>query len=330
MALPTLEKTWQFDCNIAIGGKGGAQAADNQDHLWQMKTALLGFASGQWSVTSSAGLNNGAGMAADLSDNWDVYTDLVWGTTTTPHSWIVLTNSANGAQLCFECHATGTEYFTEVYLSPGGGYAATGLVSTARPTPPADEVTLNPNGSHGIGGLTNPWSGKLHAMMSTDGECTRIATCRNNGVVGFLLVDSVKNPATGWTNPVIGSCAGGYTDDADWLTYAKYNDADTEVLSYITAPFELYLTSEGYGTQMIGEATAGLSADSQTSGWVMCPMGLASITADHIGRKGSLYDMWWGSVTRSTGDSYPNDTSYQFAQFGDMILPFDGTLPQVT
>jgi hypothetical protein len=326
MALPTLEKTWQFDCNIAIGGRGSVPTAapkpDNQDHLWNLKNALISFASGHWTVTSSSD-----GVTADLTDRWVDFEDLIWANTTTPHSWIVLTNSATGVQLCFECHNVQT-YYTEVYMSVGGLYATAGLVTTARPSC-TDEVPLNP-ASFGIGGLQAAWAGYLHVMMSTDGECTRAVTCRTNLAVGFLMSDAVKSPVSGWTSPVVGSCAGTFNSTVEWLTYAKYNDNDDEVWGYITTAFELYLTSEGYGATTIGESSAGTVADSQNSSWVMCPMGLASTTVNHVGRKGALYDMWWGSVTRSTGDSYPNDTSYQFAQFGDFILPFDGTLPLVS
>ena len=40
------------------------------------------------------------------------------------------------------------------------------------------------------------------------------------------------------------------------------------------------------------------------------------------GWKGKVQDMWWGGG--SHGDTYPDDGSKQFAQFGQLIVPWDG------
>jgi hypothetical protein len=323
MALPTLEKTWQFSVNQSVGGI--AVDNDNADLLWKIQNALKNFVSGQWSVASSSdGSNFG------LSDFWQTdYTDITWAAGSVAHSWIVLTNSATNAQLCIDCNVAEAGSETgQVYFSPGGGYATTGLATTDRPTPPADEVLIT--AGPGYGGSDGAWNGKVHVMMSSDGEATRIAVCESNGCVALWLLDAARNPITGWTNANIGCAAGRSSSGvSDYSTYANLNAA-TKLKSYITTSFDLYLTSEGYGSGMVGNSPSGTVADSQTGSWPMLPIGLASETAAHVGRKGGLYDIWWGSVTRNTGDSYPNDTSYQFVQFGDIILPWSGVLPQVS
>jgi hypothetical protein len=143
------------------------------------------------------------------------------------------------------------------------------------------------------------------------------------------LIDNVRDPQGGWTYPVV--CAfDGQSAVADTQTYERFNDSSSNVRGVHPAGSpSFFLTCEGYGTAMLGQPPAGDVADSQTSGWIMCPIGLFSETTGVVGRKGTLYDLWWGSVTRSTGDTYPSDGSYQFAQFGDMVFPWSGVLPEV-
>lgn len=319
MALPTLEKTWQHDVNQVAGNTGGTPEDDHSDFYYKVKASFIGFASGQWTVTSSSGKNGGGALVVGLADYWLSRADIVFATGS--HAWIVMTNSATGAQVCFDCILAAGED-TKVYFAPKGGYATTALVDTARPTAPVDEIYMG-----SLAGMASGnWNGKLHISMSTDGECTRLVLCRGGFATGFWFFDSVKSPVIGWTYPQIALVLGAEST-YDLPSYASLNDA-AKVKSYITAEFLMFMTCEGYGIYTLGKRQT--VADSQTGGWPMLPMGLYSITTGHIGRKGALYDMWWGSITRITGDNYPNDASYQFAQFGDIILPWDGTLPQVT
>jgi len=314
MALPTLEKTWQFDVNITVGGFGNSDS-DGKDFLLKVKNALIGFASGHWTVTSSS---NGS-STPDLSDLWVVKEDIREGSGN--HAWIVLTNSATGAQVCIDCIASYPEG-SYIYHSPGGGYATTGLSTATRPTPPADESLL----ATSTGASGGSWSGKLHVMMSDDGKCTRVVTCRSNYVTGFWLFDEAGLPGTNWS-PANIALAVNSTSSSDQPTYAKLND-NAAAKSYLGGEFTAYLTSEAYGSSMLGQAV-GTVADDQSGGWIMCPIGLASASTGNKGRKGILHDIWWGSNTRSTGDTYPSDGSYQFVQFYDLILPWNGTLPEV-
>ena len=317
MALPTLEKTWQFNVNQAYGGIG--VDADNQDLLFKIKQSLIGFGSGDWTVVSSSD-----GTTADLTDNWTAYTDLVFNTGA--HAWIVLANSSTGAELCIDCNvAFSSSQNASIRFSPGGGYATTGLVTTSRPTPPADEITFTT-----WGGSNAAITGKLHAMMSNDGECTRVVVASNNWTKAFWLFDAVKNPTAGWTNPNVVMIHGNSTTGiADYTTYGEMYSTP-RARGFITAVFSLYFSSEAYQGGVLGQATAGTSLDSQLNAYPMVPIGLVSTAAGHIGRKGALYDIWWGSTVPNTGDTYPADLTYQFAHFGDIILPWAGVALQVS
>ena len=56
-------------------------------------------------------------------------------------------------------------------------------------------------------------------------------------------------------------------------------------------------------------------------------MGIVSTTAGSRGRLGTVFDLWYGSKAIGQGDTYPNDTSRQFAQFGHFVFPWNGSIP---
>lgn len=320
MALPTLEKTWQYAVNIAIGGIGVDD--DNADTIFKIKEALIGLAGGQWSVAASSN-----GTTADLTDNWASAADVVWADDPSDHSWIVFENNFTGVQLCFDCDdsPTTTEFGT-VEVSPDGSYDLTGLTPDNKPSA---TVAFGVGPAAEWGGADVGWSGKAHVMCSTDGECTRIIICRSNSAVGFWFVDKARNPQAGWTYPHM-LCVFGDDISSEKSTYYYFNQV-AATLGYLDSDYcSFHATSEGYYNTMLGQSPAGTNADSQTGGWLMCPIGLACVEAAQFGRKGELFDMWWGSTTRSTGDTYPSDGSYQFVQIGDLILPWNGTLPEVS
>jgi hypothetical protein len=42
--------------------------------------------------------------------------------------------------------------------------------------------------------------------------------------------------------------------------------------------------------------------------------------------RGLIADLWYGSVTLNTGDTYPNSTARTFVQLGDLVFPWDGSV----
>jgi hypothetical protein len=321
MDIPSLQKTWQFDVNQATGGTGNAET-DNADVWVKIKDAIIGLASGDWTVAASS---DGTGGNADLNDNWGSYSDIDWNTAGNAHSWVVLANSSTGAQICMDCECASTaSEQAEIYMSPGGQYVLAGLSTLNRPAA-ADEVNVNP-GAVGWGGDSAAYNGFVHVMGSDDGECTRVVHCRVGFATGLWIFDEVRDPVTPWANPRVATATGQLSTEADYLTYANYNDV-ANLYGVAASSFDAFMTSEGYIASAVGQRIG--TADSQSGGWPMCPMGICSETALNVGRKGSLYDIYWGSITRVTGDSYPDDGTYQFAQFGDIILPWNGTRPVV-
>lgn len=324
MALPTLEKTWDYDFNNLAGNLGN-QELDNADTWVKIKDILIGMPGGFWSVLASS---DGTGGNADLNDNWTDYTNITWNTAGNAHSWMVLENSATGFQICMDCaSSTFSSEQSTVYMSPGGNYALGGVLSNLNRPSAVDEVSLKLLGKTGY---TLPAGRYIHAWCSDDGECTRVIVCVGGAAQQFWLLDQLQNPveplAGPWSTPFVGVVE---SSDAisDLPTYGNYNDR-AALHGVYSGEFLAYMTSEGYASAMAGENLT--TVDSLSNAWVMCPIGVISTTALNNGRKGYLSDIWWGSTTRLTGDTYPNDGSYQFVQFGDMILPWDGSTPLIS
>lgn len=335
MALPTLEKTWQFNVNQSIGTNSSAEA-DCDDLLLKIKNSLLGFGSSPWVVWGSCdGSGGGSGVGFgnnDYVDRWVDATDIVHAAAASNHSWTVLEQSGlSNAQICIDM-SNSNVYAGTITFSPAGQFGAPGSggtgadgTATARPTA-GDSITLINNTNWG--GTSAGFYGKLYVMMSSDGQCTRIIQLRGNAAPMFWGIEKAKSPISAWTNPIF-AWATGNTGSIDYPAYNYFNDVSTYPQTKIGSDtVNLFVTSEGWGSGMSGENIT--VPDDDTGEWVLCPMGLASTTTSHRGpRKGLVYDLWWGNVTLNTGDTYPNNTTRSLVQIVDMVFPWNGSIPLI-
>jgi hypothetical protein len=329
MALPTLEKTWQYNVNQPLGGQGTA-TQDCYHALITLKNSLKTFALSPWTVWGSCGkvlgqtwtVDNGGG-----TDHWTAVNTLDSNTVGNPRAWIVLRQTGLGTNcaICIDLlcpYGPGYGYYGTVVFLPTG--VGTNGSTTTRPTA-ADEIVLTST-YWGAGGTC---IGKLHVMQSTDGECTRILLCRSDTVTGAWIFDKVKDPVAAWTVPVLCFFSGNY-DLSYPLSYTNCNDLTSYAFGYIGSTIcKFYITSEGYVDSMSGERWT--SPDEDSGAYSMCPMGLACPTVPHRGnRKGTIYDLWWGTTATASRTTYPADATRQFANFGQFIFPWNGTIPQTT
>lgn len=332
MALPTVEKTWQYNVNTLCGGLGTSLAC-SQDALFKIKQALIGFGTLPWTVWGSCDGTGGAGSFGnnDSVDRWIDYGDIIWSTSTSPRSWIVLKQSGLGTNtsICLYPWTSGQSWIIDIVLFPTG--CLSNGTANSRPTATNEVSLLNPSGTGNWGVLNGIWSGRIHAMQSTDGKVTRIIICRGNYTTGFTTIESVKDPVSPWTVPVIGASHGVDTSPAtvSVSTYTNFYHLSTHCfgrLESVNAGF--YMSSEGFNAGAIGEYSS--VVDDDTAEWPICPVILSSATPGARGfAKGILTDIWWGSTTPANGDCYPNDGSKQLAQFGTLIVPWNGTTPLV-
>lgn len=317
MALPTLTKTWQFNVNNAISALGSA-LADNRRLLRSIKNAMVGFGTNPWQVRYSCDSST-AGTAGDGVDRWAADANLVWATAGTAHSWIVLrqTGIATNFEILISCESSAPNgQIATIAVSFSAGF--TGGSTTARPTATDEQVMLSAaNWSGNNTDQATRWS----VMQSTDGQCTRVIICVAGSVTAYWLFEKPANPTTGWSNPsvsfvvqatptTIALCASG-------ATLGKMRNGSTTG--------NVVLLCEGNRSFVIPDDTVyGNIANEIDSSWPMVPIAFESYTVGVRGRHGTLQDMWFGSTSISTGDTYPNDSSNQFVQFGNLILPWNG------
>ena len=322
MTLPSLSKTWQFDVNNT-GGVNSSGTEDCQRTLFGIKESLKAFGSNPWTVWGSSNGATGFGNN-DATDRWTDYTKLVWHTEGSEnHSWIVLKQAGIGAgfQLCLNLGNYDRSKMN-IVMSPSAGFNSDGDLQN-RPTA-ADEVVVSLT-SDGWGPANSAFTLKWHLMQSTDGECTRLIICRSSAVYGVWILDKPRDPITPWTNPCIGGVYGNGSGNTG--KYAAWNDIATHMKARITGTMLLYLTSESVLNGMWPEIIT--VPDDLDGSWPMLPIGLACSVAPNRGRKGTVYDLWWGSTGVTNGTTYPDDGTHQFAQFDHLIFPWDGSLPLI-
>lgn len=349
MPMPTLVKTWQFNVNQALA-IAADQTASMKNYLYALKQSFISFASNPWEVVRSSN-----GVTASDSDLW-TGTGAINFSFTLPsggasaRSWIVLKNpnigGVNGFQILLDCIMSNGVSWMGLFCSPGAGF--TGGTATARPTA-SDIRQLQTNIDHGVSSNPNwcytnsspGWTGniamRLHAMMSTDGKCTRILLTDNQGgtprCTFAAIFDELLNVPDG-VNPLA----------KQWLASNASN-----VLSNMF--YSSGIEGQNLDFDIGGQPTRGTTiaenaiftqtfANEISNEWPMAPLSaaiynqviatagnLGIVTPGVLGRVGDFADLWWGSSGVASLDTYPGDGSNQFMQFQQLILPWNGSAP---
>lgn len=312
MTLPAFDKAYSFDVNHLYTSTG-TLLDDARAAMLGLKNSLKGFGAAAWTVLGSS---NSVVAAMDASDRWTTASNLVWAQSGA-HSWIVLQPAGiPGLSICIDLvMSSGSSYhMCSVIASFGAGF--TGGSTTARPTA-TDEIALM---------TTNSWIDvtpaniRMHVVQATDGSVTNIVICQTNNVRSWWHFSTPKNPISGWTNPAIAIVQQSTPMQVNVLA------GNANVRGRIGVSCNFFFTGEAFSTSLI--VAQQNYADEDTGEWPMAPIGLFCSTSGHRGRKGTLYDLWWGTTIATIADSYPGSAPlYQFAQFGHLILPWNQTAP---
>lgn len=311
MPVPTLEKTWQFNVNNFTAAPGTAADA-NRGLLLNLKNALKGFGSSPWAVVNSSN-----GVAAGAGDSWSTIADILGNSPGSNHSWIVLrqTGIATNFELCIDVVAASVYSTATVVVSPAAGF--TGGTVTNRPTA-TDEVVLVSAASwvNSTSNVAFRWS----VMQSTDGACTFLTAATGGTVVLYAVLAQPGDPVSGWTNP-------------SHFWWRATNPIAGEITSSTGRGRIRAAGSTGNVAMMavgnqsnIGpvDSTWANVANQITNEWPMFPLTLGCVTSPIKGAHGRVIDMWAASSGTLSGDTYPGDASRQFAQFGALIVPWNG------
>lgn len=318
MALPVLAKTWQYNVNQTLSGTTPGEHMRNV--MFKAASTMLGFATLPWIHWGSC---DGATANNNSSTNlWIDVGDVI------KNSYMVLENPKNGMQVCLRLN-NDNPYTVTFVVSLGGEFGSVGSggtgtdgSTTARPTA-GDEIVFLDNATFIS---DNVMTFRLHVQHSTDGACTRVILYRSSVPIIFWIFDEVSNPITGFARPVAGMKQS--NSNVDQCTYSVWNDAANMWGRISGTNFAMYLTCEGLIAGTLGEQLT--SADDDTLARPIMPIGLASLTGSHRGRKGALYDLWWGSSSAGNGNTYPDDATKVLAQFGHLIFPWNGTTPGIS
>ena len=330
MALPTLSKTWQFNVNNAQLALG-TNDADIKALIYAIVSAMLGFSSTPWTVDYSCLTTGNVGTKGDHVNRWSSASALV-ASYNSAHSWIVLKQSgiSSNFELLIDLKpVNGNNYAFQAIISVSFSAGFTGGTATAAPTATDQQYLLGANisTSQQWVNLGTDASLRWSVMQSTDGQCTRmVAYSGGVQITGFVL-DLPTNKTSGWTTP-------GY---AFWSTglgfgqtvaspYAIAGNANgfvningTLAGAYITCETLMWHTLAAYVT-IVDQQTSPNALDSN---WPMMPCGIFVLSSGVMGRYGTFQDMWVGSNSIATGDTYPA-TGSDFIQSGVLIFPWNG------
>lgn len=350
MALPSLEKTWQFDLNNRVhADSSGAFNTDDFINdkrllLYGIKEAMIGFSLNPWTVAGSSTPSAG-GM--DAVDRWTGTIDnsviRCSDNDSVAHSWIVLEQSnvgGSGIHILLNCRGSNNADggLIDVFYSEAG---FTGGSPTARPTA-VDEVQICNGSTFGIEGNwgaavadNTARSFVFHVWQSDDGQCTRVLTYYNNNPLGFWIFDTVADPVTGWTEKfVVAVLQDGNSSTASTPTYSVLERGTARLRGFKSGDagaVRLFFTGESFNSEHLGEHALMRRANQLSNEIQMPHVGVASLATDFIGRHGRMFDLWWGpthSDGNRDGRTYPaSGSTRQFAQFGHLIFPWDGATP---
>lgn len=324
MALPSLQKSWQFSTNNAYTAAATVKASYEQ-LVYAIKVILTGFSTNPWTVVSSSNA-----VSAGAADYWTSASSVSFQNSGS-RSWIVLKQTGLGSnvQLLMTYHASQsptTGEFFQFYLSPSVGF--TGGSTTGNPTA-SDSFLIQTNqyGTFATPGAAFAFN--IHGMKSTDGECTRLIWSTNSQTCGALVLDKMQSPVTGLACPVATFCPAGQARTTNvWSNTTMYNGANVSLRNagLITAGF---VTMHVGGTQ-VAAVNSGI-INQISNEYPLIPMGVYSQQVSNYGFHGFVVDMWNGTTNAAAtnGSTYPNDTTRQLVQFGNTVLPWDGSVPTI-
>jgi len=360
MALPTVTKTWNFSVNNTQVWNG-----DVWERRTLFIAIKNWFKSVGWvvrsSCNSSTAYNDGTDSwisAGNLNYNYNT-SARSWLVLRAPAAL-----GAN-YDVLFDCAMdsgpswSGNPASMRIFIAQNG-YNLNGT-TTAHPTAINGHLGIcyygsnsNYGGMWGSGRYDWGYSYRWHAMSTSDQKQFRVVICCNGYAQGIWLferLDTVDSPAI-WTEPVVAAIGspGGYPHltygnnydpfIAGSAQYVQWREAgwlkNTLLRGLInTQQVDFYMTSEYITTNPLIIQWG--APNDITGKWPIFPIGVACSSTGRRGRQGMMTDLWmgawavwnygsgnprWGILE---GETYPDDGTRKFVQFGNMIMPWTGS-----
>ena len=327
MTVPTLEKTWTIS-HATYAGNANA-ATQYRQIMYDFKAFLVLPAisgGGGFTVTLSTDGTHGP----DGTDWWGTTAGLVWNYNDNAgynHSWIVL-RSAHAKPWYFLIDLASGD------LSPPhakfwvADEPFTGGTLYSPPTSPTMQAL------HGAF-PADWWTGgyadanrqyQYHRMVS--GNDVRYLACTSGEAAFYFFCEGYAD-SRGSDNP---NCIGFCGMTSPCLTYALFHDIATycfvtaDTISESNVCGKAYMTSEGIGASTTGAlGRQQVIADAGDGLFPVMPIGLYSPTANHVGRRGRLQDLYWSCTINASGTTAPANATKTWIQMGSFWFPGDGT-----
>lgn len=334
MTLPILEKTWVHtvgdlsptpSTNIQVMAAGSGDETNKAVFLAIVTTllSLSGTAKAHCYGSSNGVAFDAAGTPA--TSRLVALSDIVPHDPASPHTWIVLDfgdGSTPGFQILFDLDKTWNSYFRDgvrISISPSGAF--TGGDASNAPTA-TDEILLLSHDSYWTANYADS-NARVSIGAADDRSGYYIVAFFGGTLQVSGYIGKPKNPVTsGWTNQWLFNWVAGPTGfRLGAFNFAARIGAGTTAIPL--CPTGECFFSAGDGTRYT--IPGNFTPDDQTGEYPLGPIGLYSPTTGKRGRKGAIFDIYWGIGANVSGDTYPNDGSKQMVQFGDMVFPWDGS-----
>lgn len=318
MSLPTKIKTWTYDPNRVVTAQATDAAMGKQFGLDLINRLLaLGV------PPTVVGSSNASAAGMDAVNRISTTAHIVGASSGNAATWIVFkfASIATNFQVLWDFHNnSSTSAQSTMWVSVNAGFS--GSLTTARPTA-TDEVQIFNFGSAWFGGVGTS-DVRYHLLQSDDGQITRVIACQAGVATMYWAFEKAGSPVTGWTYP--GFVIGRYGSTA--MATGLFDTAQAQTY-HGASSMPLFLSTEGMvgATPPFTRVVASINEIDSTYPMLGC--GLISNTVGKRGRHGDIVDMWAGLSSLVTGDTYPSDGSKQFAHFGTIIQPWNGSTPQV-
>jgi hypothetical protein len=333
MPIPSKTKTWQFNVNNARGGSG-SRNTDDQLVLFFYKTAITTFASYGWTCSGSS---NSIASGMDGVDRWVSSANLIWATAPTAHSWIVLrqTGISSHFEVCFDLSYLDYTTMNIVVSTIGFGAANGGTDGSINNRPTAtDEYSVYTYLAHWIdSNVSGTQSYKCHCMQSNDGQCTRFYACNiaTGKVVTLICFEKPQYPISGWSDPWFSMVKGSADRTLSSAKLTYWNDNAIVKFRQGGINTQAYLSSIFCISSCLAEQAAGGVVNSLTGEWPFYGTKLYSEgPAMNRGKVGVPFDLYYGPLTLTNGDQFDASPSRMWSFINDLIIPWNGTVMQVT
>jgi len=316
MALPILEKTWQYNVN-QVSVTSGVAATDHINMWFLIKQTLTGFASNPWTVARSSN-----SVTVANSDLWLTSANVVPGNGN--RSWIVFQQSAMGTgpyQILIELYNNNGIGYGNVYQSHGVGF--TGGTISSRPTA-SDEVVITGNNA-----IISPNSARnliVSCMMSSSGDSTRLLVFGSGTCQLMYLFETVSDSLLTYKGLSYCTTGSNVPTAASHVSSSSYPWAGKRTNNYLAM-----LGTEVYNSSTTVVAANGGAISDITGAHAIAPLSAHSESVGSKGRIGRIADMWLGSASIPTGSTYPvSPDDKEFLQVNQFIFPWNGTVPVLT